>query len=66
MGGKDIFLVHKPEDFNHKCSVNFVGHVHEKWKVMKKNNVLLINVGVDVWDFRPVSFQKLYNLIQES
>ncbi len=27
------------------------GHVHEKWK--SKNEI--INVGVDVWDFKPVS-----------
>jgi calcineurin-like phosphoesterase family protein len=27
------------------------GHVHEKWKTKNKQ----VNVGVDVWDFRPVS-----------
>lgn len=27
------------------------GHVHEKWRVRDR----MINVGVDVWDFRPVS-----------
>src|SRR6478735_753357 len=31
------------------------GHVHEKWKV----NGRQINVGVDVWDYRPVDFETL-------
>ena len=33
----------------------FCGHVHEKWKI-KENQ---INVGVDVWDFFPVSIDQL-------
>ena len=31
------------------------GHVHEKWKTRPG----LINVGVDVWDFSPVSIQEI-------
>lgn len=31
------------------------GHVHEKWKRFQKN----FNVGVDVWDFTPVSMETL-------
>ena len=36
------------------------GHVHQNWKV----NNGQINVGVDVWDFRPVSEEKLLDLMQ--
>lgn len=31
------------------------GHVHEKWRVRFDDKALCINVGVDVWDFAPVS-----------
>jgi calcineurin-like phosphoesterase family protein len=34
------------------------GHVHEKWKLSKsKNGSFIYNVGVDVHDFHPVSFE---------
>jgi calcineurin-like phosphoesterase family protein len=35
------------------------GHVHEKWKVKQKN----INVGVDIWDYRPVYIDDLIDFI---
>jgi calcineurin-like phosphoesterase family protein len=37
------------------------GHVHEKW--LKKNR--MINVGVDVWDFKPVSVEKLMRAVSD-
>lgn len=35
------------------------GHVHEEWKVRGR----MINVGVDVWDYTPVSESTLVDLI---
>lgn len=35
------------------------GHVHEKWKIKNKQ----LNVGVDVWDFTPVSMDQVIELI---
>jgi calcineurin-like phosphoesterase family protein len=35
------------------------GHIHEKWVKHGKN----INVGVDVWDFKPVSIDTIIDLI---
>lgn len=62
-GGKRIKLVHKPEHADGRYDINLVGHVHEKWQVQQKtldcNITTLINVGVDVWDFRPVNFEEL-------
>lgn len=43
-----------------KNGVLIHGHVHEKWKI----NSGMINVGVDVWDFTPVSTEVLSELIQ--
>lgn len=37
------------------------GHVHEHWK--QKNRQ--INVGVDVWNFTPVNFETLLELIKD-
>jgi calcineurin-like phosphoesterase family protein len=38
------------------------GHIHEKWKV----NGRMINVGVDVWDFTPVSEDQLVQFIKDN
>lgn len=36
------------------------GHIHEKWKTNKSSKgTLMINVGVDVWDFKPVSLDQI-------
>jgi calcineurin-like phosphoesterase family protein len=35
------------------------GHVHEKFKVANK----MINVGVDVWNFKPVSVEQIKEII---
>lgn len=35
------------------------GHVHNHWKVQKN----MINVGVDVWDFTPVSLDEIRQMI---
>ncbi len=38
------------------------GHVHEKWR----RNGRMINVGVDVWDFRPVAEETILAIIDGS
>jgi calcineurin-like phosphoesterase family protein len=38
------------------------GHVHQRWKVKEKQ----INVGVDVWDFYPVSISVIEKLVARS
>jgi calcineurin-like phosphoesterase family protein len=35
------------------------GHVHEKWKIKNK----MINIGVDVWNFSPVSIEDISKII---
>jgi len=37
------------------------GHVHEKWQVLRN----MINVGVDVWDFAPVSEKQILAIIEK-
>ncbi|MEE9214649.1 MAG: metallophosphoesterase family protein [Thermodesulfobacteriota bacterium] len=48
-----------PED---EGMILLCGHVHEKWKL--KNRML--NVGVDVWDFKPVSEDEIIDYIQKN
>lgn len=62
-----VNLVHVPENYDMNFAINFVGHVHEKWKFrrMFHPNVDrwtdLVNVGVDQWNFFPVTFEEIYN-----
>jgi calcineurin-like phosphoesterase family protein len=49
---------HKPED---EGGWLLHGHVHQRWKVKNRQ----INVGVDVWDFYPVSIDVIAGLIAE-
>jgi len=63
MGGRSINLVHKPEHADLSYGLNFVGHVHEKWafKRIRQGDLSTdcINVGVDVNNFRPVTFNEI-------
>ena len=62
-GGHKICLVHNPIHIDFSYSFNFVGHVHEKWKFKKmkfaSDQTNVVNVGVDVWNFRPVNFEEI-------
>lgn len=65
-GKKQFFLTHVPPEnlygIPDYCDAVLCGHVHEKWKYQiltfpeKANrSIPLINVGMDVWNFFPVS-----------
>lgn len=59
-GGEEINLCHKPEDADPYIKFNFTGHVHELNEIQKiTENSYSINVGVDVWKYRPVSFDEI-------
>jgi len=53
-GKKSICMRHDP-NFIKRCDLNLCGHVHEKWREREG----IINVGVDVWDFKPVNLDVL-------
>lgn len=68
LGGKTIKLIHNPEhiqnsDLSITYDLAFVGHVHKNWEIKRIRKmwgfVDAINVGVDVWDFRPVTFNEI-------
>lgn len=51
-----------------KGDIHLCGHVHGKWKyfIDKENQVFNVNVGVDVWDYKPVSEDVLISFIRET
>ena len=63
VGGMNIYCTHNPIDSNNTFKLNLCGHVHEKWKSREDTKfgqkTVLINVGVDVWNFRPVSLEEI-------
>ena len=63
-GGHKLFLVHKPIHRNRDFKINLVGHVHNHWSFRRMRRGLftkmdLINVGVDVHDFYPVTINEI-------
>lgn len=62
-GRKSINLVHNPERINIHCDINFVGHIHNNWEIKRivKMEAFtdVINVGVDVWNFTPVTYEEI-------
>ena len=51
----DRYVAHRPAD---EGAWLLHGHVHERWKVREN----MINVGVDAWDYAPVSENALADL----
>ena len=56
---RQINLVHNPEEYDPSFKINFVGHVHQKWKFQRRGQSVLINVGCDVWRFMPVNINEI-------
>lgn len=69
----DVSIAHYPsyhekiKDIIKPGWIHLCGHVHNKWKYYldRERQVLNINVGVDVWDYRPVSEADLINYIKK-
>jgi len=60
--GMKIGMVHKPQDQLEGMDLNLHGHVHGAWKhrwVGKSLEHVQVNVGVDVWEYRPVSLESV-------
>lgn len=58
----DRYPEFRPKALAPGCKYLFHGHVHERWK----RQGCMLNVGVDVWDFRPVSVQELQAYLERS
>jgi calcineurin-like phosphoesterase family protein len=64
---KRFYLTHIPPETNSDIprNVNAVlcGHVHEKWRINDTFRVPVINVGVDVWNYKPVLLSTILQLL---
>lgn len=72
---KKVRMSHFPYQFSHPSDARYEelrpiddggwllhGHVHQSWKVKER----MINVGVDVWDYRPVSESQIFEIIRQA
>ncbi len=65
-GGKRICMVHNPIHADSNYELNLVGHVHDKWLVRPLGeNSIMYNVGVDVNNFRPISFEEINKAVSK-
>lgn len=49
-----FYCIHTPVDAS-ESDFNLVGHIHGAWKIQRN----MLNVGVDVWHYKPVSLDKI-------
>jgi len=58
-----FILVHDPAvSAIDRSKIFLCGHVHDLFKIAKN----VINIGVDVWDFKPVSLEQIEKTIKEN
>ena len=67
--GQRVVLAHRPDTAEIlmaalSIKLGFCGHVHEKWKFRKSEHGLIVNVGVDQWDFYPVDGKQIFKAIK--
>ena len=62
--GKRFHLSHLIDEYviGNAYDIYLCGHVHEKWKYFRSGKGVVINVGVDVWNFKPVSIKGILSL----
>jgi len=63
-GGREWTLIHDPA-FTMANNV-ICGHVHEKWKIRLIKDRTIVNVGVDVWDFKPIQMTDILKRIAQA
>lgn len=62
---EDVLLQHNPpyceDDLPPNVKLVLCGHVHDKWVKKNIGEALVINVGTDVWGYRPVELANIIN-----
>jgi len=59
VGQSHVFVAHRPQDVDHRYRLAFCGHVHAHWRYTELRGRVIVNVGVDAWDFYPRKFDEL-------
>ena len=47
------------------CDVILCGHVHNLWKHKYIRNKICVNIGIDVWNYKPVSINSILKYISK-
>ena len=66
---RDIFITHRPSDILLGYDLYLTGHVHNNWKhkiITDERKHILINIGVDVWNFMPVKLDEILHYIRKN
>ncbi len=61
--GIDWWCQHEPPK-KHRFTYNLCAHVHEKWKLKRSGTHIILNIGVDQWEFYPVSFPEIIKFLK--
>jgi len=65
-----VFAVHKPpedrRDVPGYCKAVLCGHVHEKWDLKMLDDIPMVNVGVDVRKYMPITSQEVKSIIDKA
>lgn len=66
IGGMNVQLIHDPTYARIEYSLILHGHIHSLWKAKELKYYgkysLMLNVGVDVWKFRPVEWREVQTI----
>ena len=62
-GGIDWWCSHYPE---RRYKHNLCAHVHSLWKTRKTGTDIIINCGVDAWNFTPVSMEQIMETVRSA
>jgi calcineurin-like phosphoesterase family protein len=54
-----------PREIPEFIDICLCGHVHEKWLYKKLDDKILLNVGVDVWNFYPITIREIERTISK-
>lgn len=60
--GIKVYMQHKPICVN-GVDIILCGHIHNKWQSQLCGSILIVNVGVDVWDYKPVPLASLQSIL---
>lgn len=62
-----VLVKHIPTPYSAVWAVQVNGHVHDKWKrkCYGPNGKVTVNVGVDQWNFTPISTQELVTFLRK-
>jgi len=64
-GGQKIFMTHDPKYVPKQFPLAFCGHIHQNWAFMKTATGIIVNVGVDVWNFMPVTINDIFSGLEK-